>query len=215
VYQSVLADVRLFELLGRIDQDLAGVVQGKGCGRCGGRLDRADYARKPRGMPVELGTEHAVRRSFCCAAEGCRRRNTPPSVRFLGRRVYVGAAIIGITALRAGARRDEARALRAWLKVRGSAPGVIFQSQQRRPISREMLHRLMKRYGAAAGIPEKLRHSHVLKHCCATHLLSKGFGVERVQDWIGHANIQSTMEYAKVTNARRDDMAQQLKETWR
>ena len=72
----------------------------------------------------------------------------------------------------------------------------------------------MKKYGAAAGIPEKLRHFHVLKHC-ATHLLSKGFGVERVQDWIGHANIQSTMEYAKVTNARRDDIAQQLKETWR
>ena len=74
---------------------------------------------------------------------------------------------------------------------------------------------MMKKYGAAAGIPLHLRHFHVLKHCCATHLLSKGFGVERVQDWIGHANIQSTMEYAKVTNARRDDMAQQLKETWR
>jgi len=103
--------------------------------------------------------------------------------------------------------REEARALRAWLKVRGSAPGVIFQSQQRRPISREMLHRLMKKYGAAAGVPPSLRHFHVLKHCCATHLLSKGFGVERVQDWIGHASIQSTMEYAKVTNARRDDMA--------
>ncbi len=117
MYQSVLADVRLFELLGRIDQDLARVVQGKGCRRCGGRLDRADYARKPRGMPGELGAEHAVRRSFCCAAEGCRRRNTPPSVRFLGRRVYVGAAILGITALRAGARCAEARALRAWLGV--------------------------------------------------------------------------------------------------
>src|SRR5436853_5215056 len=63
----------------------------------------------------------------------------------------------------------------------------------------------MKKYGAA-GIPEALRHFHVLKHCCVTHLLSKGFGVERVQAWIGHANIQSTMEYAKVTNARRDDM---------
>lgn len=117
MYQSVLADGRLFELLGRIDQDLAREAQGKGCGRCGGRLDRADYARKPRGLPPELGAEHAVRRSFCCAAEGCRRRNTPPSVRFLGRRVYVGAAILGITALRAGARRDEARALRAWLGV--------------------------------------------------------------------------------------------------
>ncbi len=117
MYQSVLADVRLFELLGRIDQDLAREVQGKGCGRCGGRLDRADYARKPRGMPAELGPEHTVRRSLCCAAEGCRRRNTPPSVRFLGRRVYVGAAIVGITALRPGARRAEARALRAWLGV--------------------------------------------------------------------------------------------------
>jgi len=91
----------------------------------------------------------------------------------------------------------------------------IFLSKQKRPIDRTTLHLLMKKYGAEAGIPPHLRHFHVLKHCCATHLLSKGFGVERVQDWIGHANIQSTMEYAKVTNARRDDMAQQLKETWR
>src|SRR6059058_1404806 len=109
--------------------------------------------------------------------------------------------------------REEARALRAWLQVRGSFAGTIFLSKQKRPIDRTTLHLLMKKYGAAAGVPEKLRHFHVLKHCCATHLLSKGFGVERVQDWIGHANIQSTMEYAKVTNARRDDMAQQLKET--
>ena len=110
---------------------------------------------------------------------------------------------------------EEARALRAWLTVRGSFPGPIFLSKQKRPIDRTTLHLLMKKYGAAADIPSHLRHFHVLKHCCATHLLSKGFGVERVQDWIGHANIQSTMEYAKVTNARRDDMAQQLKETWR
>ena len=111
--------------------------------------------------------------------------------------------------------REEGRALRAWLKVRGSFPGPIFLSRLKRPIDRSTLHVLMKKYGAAAGIPEDLRHFHVLKHSCATHLLSKGFGVERVQDWIGHANIQSTMEYAKVTNARRDDMAQQLKASWR
>ena len=119
MYQSVLADVRLYELLGRIDQDLARGVQQQGCGRCGGRLDRADYARKPRGLPPGLGPEHAVRGSLCCATEGCRRRHTPPSVRFLGRRVYVGAAILGITALRPGARGGEARALRAWLGVSG------------------------------------------------------------------------------------------------
>jgi hypothetical protein len=36
-------------------------------------------------------------------------------VRFLGRRVYLGAAVVGITALAQGAPRDEVRALRAWL----------------------------------------------------------------------------------------------------
>jgi hypothetical protein len=115
VYQSVLADGRLYELLLRLDQDLACSTQAGGCGRCGGRLDRADYARKPRGLPPELGAEHTVRLSLCCAVEGCRRRTTPPSVRFLGRRVYVGAALVAITALRAGAQRAEVRELRAWL----------------------------------------------------------------------------------------------------
>lgn len=113
----MLADARLYVLLLRLDQDLARSAQAVGCGWCGGRLDRADYPRKPRGVPPGLGTEHALRLSLCCAAEGCRRRASPPSVRFLGRRVYVGAAVVGITALADGAPRDELRALRAWLGV--------------------------------------------------------------------------------------------------
>lgn len=110
--------------------------------------------------------------------------------------------------------RDEARALRAWLKQRGHAPGCIFHSQRGDPISRQMLDVLMKKYGRLAGIPPELRHFHVLKHSCATHLLSRGFHVEQVQDWIGHANIQNTMIYAKLTNSRRDEMAQELRDSW-
>ena len=115
MFQSVLADVRLYELLLRLDEDLARSARAVGCRWCGGRLDRADYARKPRGLPPDLGAAHAVRLSLCCAAEGCRRRATPPSVRFLGRRVYVGAVVVGITALAAGACRAEVRQLRTWL----------------------------------------------------------------------------------------------------
>ena len=111
----MLADARLSELLLQLDQDLARTAQAVGCEWCGGRLDRADYPRKPRGVPAGLGAEHALRLSFCCAAEGCRRRASPPSVRFLGRRVYVGAAVVGITALAEGAPREELRALRRWL----------------------------------------------------------------------------------------------------
>jgi hypothetical protein len=111
----VLADAGLYELLLRFDEDLARSTQAAGCGRCGGRLDRADYPRKPRGIPQEFMVAHTQRLSLCCAVEGCRRRATPPSVRFLGRRVYFGAALVGITALDAGAQRSEVRHLRAWL----------------------------------------------------------------------------------------------------
>jgi integrase len=111
--------------------------------------------------------------------------------------------------------REEAKALTAWLKVRGTAPGPIFQSNRKRGISRKMLHVLMQHYGRLAMIPPKLCHFHVLKHSCATHLLSRGFGVEQVQDWMGHVNIANTMIYARVTNSRRDQMANALKDTWR
>lgn len=91
------------------------MTRAEGCRQCGGRLDRAGHARKPRGLPSELGAGHVVRLSFCCAAEGCRRQTTPASVRFLGGRVYVGAAVVAFTAAGAGRRCAEVRDLRAWL----------------------------------------------------------------------------------------------------
>ena len=69
---------------------------------CGGRLHTARYARKPRGRPCRLGPEHDQRFSFCCAVDGCRSRATPPSLRFLGRRVYVAAIVVLIAILRHG-----------------------------------------------------------------------------------------------------------------
>ena len=111
--------------------------------------------------------------------------------------------------------REESKALRAWLKIRGAVPGAIFLSNRRQSISRRMLDVLMKKYGALAGIPDKLCHFHVLKHTCVTHLNTRGFRVEQVQDWVGHANIQNTMKYLHITNPGRDQMAEQLRETWK
>ena len=106
--------------------------------------------------------------------------------------------------------REESRALHAWLKVRGSLPGPLFPSNRRTGIDRKTLDKLMKKYGAMAGLPAKLRHFHIFKHSCATHLLDKGFNIEQVQDWLGHVNIQSTLVYAKITNRRRQEMADEL-----
>ena len=94
----LLEDARLFGLITRFDEDLAAQVKAAGCPDCGGRLDVADYPRKPRGE--RNGPDR--RRSFCCAAEGCRHRATPPSLRFLGRKVYVSAMVVLATTMQRG-----------------------------------------------------------------------------------------------------------------
>lgn len=102
MYATLLADIRFHDLLLACDQDIADTCRAEGCELCGGRLHSARYPRKPRGRACRLGPEHDLRFSFCCAIEGCRSRETPASVRFLGRRVYVAAIVVLIAILRHG-----------------------------------------------------------------------------------------------------------------
>lgn len=83
---------------------------------CGGRLDVANYPRKPRGADG-IGDDYALRASFCCAADGCRRRCTPPSVRFLGRTVYLGAVVVLASALARGPTKASVTKLSAVLRI--------------------------------------------------------------------------------------------------
>lgn len=127
MWQKLFRESSFFLLLLAFDRDLAQEYREKGCGTCGGRLDRSAYSRKPRGGPPDLPEDYAVRESFCCCEEGCRRRLTPPSVRFLGRRVYLGAVVVlvsamvhGVTAKRASSMRElcgvSVRTLCRWRK---------------------------------------------------------------------------------------------------
>ena len=68
-------------------------MHGTACPLCGaGVLHRANYPRKPKACPSEVLHDYQSRWSFCCHL--CRRRSTPMSVRFLGRRVYVALAVV-------------------------------------------------------------------------------------------------------------------------
>jgi hypothetical protein len=49
-------------------------------------------ARSFNGSPAKLPEDDDRRLSLCCSQ--CRRRTTPPSVRFLGRRVYLAAVVV-------------------------------------------------------------------------------------------------------------------------
>jgi hypothetical protein len=117
LYLQLLRDPKLWALLLVFDEDLAREVRAAGCAVCGGALHSARYPRKSRGGPTGLGAEHDRRLSFCCSSDGCRRRRTPRSVRFFGRRVYVGVVFVLVSAMRHGTTADRVRELRAQIGV--------------------------------------------------------------------------------------------------
>jgi hypothetical protein len=67
-------------------------------GAAAGGCTMGTTLRKPRGGPADLPATYEKRTSFCCAR--CRKRRTPPSVRFLGRRVYLGVVVVLACVLR-------------------------------------------------------------------------------------------------------------------
>jgi hypothetical protein len=105
-------------LLLKFDEDLAAETKRAGCPVCGGRLDEGRYPRKPRVSPaVQLPEEYDRRFSYSCATRTCRKRRTPASTRFLGRRVYLGAVVVLATAMQQGTTRWRASQLRELLGV--------------------------------------------------------------------------------------------------
>jgi hypothetical protein len=113
---DLFANARFHAFLLEADRQLAADARNNGCD-CGGPLHQANYPRKPRGGPQGLGPGHDERLSFCCAEDGCRRRTTPPSLRFLGRRVYFATVVVLISAMRHGATPERMRRLRAVVGV--------------------------------------------------------------------------------------------------
>lgn len=81
-----------------IDIESAKKVKEQGCRHCNGRLHQANYPRIGFGTTAQIVPIYASRFSFCCA--DCRRRTTPISVRFFGRRRYVATLFILLCASR-------------------------------------------------------------------------------------------------------------------
>lgn len=113
----LLGDASFHRQLLVIDADLAAEAQSKRCSVCNGVLHAASYPRKPRGVPEELGAGSDRRHSFCCGSRDCRKRLTPPSVRFLDRRVYTSVVVVLVAAMVHGVSAKRARTLGAELGV--------------------------------------------------------------------------------------------------
>jgi hypothetical protein len=107
---KLLKDADLIKLLNKVDADLAEQIRSEVCLNCDAKLHRDDYPRKPRW--VESWDK---RYSYTCSR--CRKRHTPPSVRFLGRKVYAGIVVVLVSAMMHGPNAQRIGALRKALGI--------------------------------------------------------------------------------------------------
>ncbi len=84
---------------------------------------------------------------------------------------------------------------------REDASEWLILSPRGRPLRRERIWELIKRYAARAGIPSEIS-PHSLRHSFATHLLAGGADLRQVQELLGHASIATTQIYTHVDHTR-------------
>jgi site-specific recombinase XerD len=66
----------------------------------------------------------------------------------------------------------------------------------------------LKRLGAAAELPQELRHPHALRHTCATDLLRAGATVADVRIFLGHASVKTTSVYLASGEDRQEHVVE-------
>lgn len=100
MYHPLLTDARFHNILFDLDRLIAEQVRQEHCRFCQGNLHQSHFPRKPKGVPEGTHSDYSIRFSYCCGTEGCRKRSTPPSMRFLSRKVYSSVVIILIFLLK-------------------------------------------------------------------------------------------------------------------
>jgi site-specific recombinase XerD len=105
---------------------------------------------------------------------------------------------------------DALAALRTCLALRPAVvpEAVLFWNQKRpqHPLSSKGMQKKLERYAKAANIKASC---HSLRHTFASNLLEAGAEVIAIKDLLGHASIQSSERYAKLSNQRVKQVYQQ------
>jgi site-specific recombinase XerD len=79
----------------------------------------------------------------------------------------------------------------------------LFPSAMRpdQPLERKSIRMACSLAGRRAGIDRRVT-PHVFRHSCATHLLEAGADLRTIQVLLGHADIQTTARYLRVSTKR-------------
>ena len=105
---------------------------------------------------------------------------------------------------------NTAQVIQTYLKVRLPTGSALFTGRQGN-LKRQRIQQLFRRYASKVGLDPFTVHT--LRHSIATHLLEAGFGIEVVQEHLGHVRIASTLIYAKITDRRREEIYRQVEQS--
>lgn len=90
------------------------------------------------------------------------------------------------------------QALKSYLAVRpDSFSERLFLNYKGEPISERGIRKLVVKYTKAAGITKKAS-CHTLRHTFATYKAEKGVSPFQLQQWLGHANLNTTQIYVHL-----------------
>ena len=73
----------------------------------------------------------------------------------------------------------------------------VFLNYQGEPISERGIRKLVVKYRKEAGITKKAS-CHTLRHTFATYKAEKGVSPFQLQQWLGHANLNTTQIYVHL-----------------
>lgn len=82
-----------------------------------------------------------------------------------------------------------------------SESSFIFINDKGRPLSSRAVQLRFKKYLIHAGLSHRLS-PHKLRHSFATHMLDRGADLRSIQELLGHANLETTQIYTRITAER-------------
>jgi integrase/recombinase XerD len=182
-----------------------------------GRADlpvRIPYARKPKSLPVVLGTDtvgrllEAVEDLTCRVALACvyaTGLRTSEVIAIRIEQIETGRGMIRVVEGKGAKDRYVPLSpalltlLRAYWKVVRTRPWLFMDADRSGPLAAETLNAAIKAAAAKIGVAEVITVK-TLRHCFATHLLEQGTDIRVIQVLLGHAQLTTTARYTKVSS---------------
>ena len=88
--------------------------------------------------------------------------------------------------------------IKKYLKKKKAKTPFVFSKKNGKPISTDTIQRRVREAATKAGIQKEVT-PHKLRHSYATHLLEGGENIRKIQELLGHSNLNTTQIYTQVS----------------